>query len=237
MEKLLPIGKQKNIYVNDVHTFGTDAVLLANFSNPKPNDIILDIGSGCGIIPFLMLRDNENLNITAAEIQKDAALLCKKTSETQNMPLKVLNIDIKNHKNFLINNSFSLITCNPPYKTQNGGLISPCKDRSLQRHEITLNINDLAVCAQKLLKFGGRICICIRTERLFAAAKAFSLNGLEPKTLKLVFKNEQSEAKLALLECKKGAKEGIKIKPPLFLTLNGKPTKEIDEIYNSMKTK
>ena len=50
-----PLGKDYFVWVNKFHTFGTDAVLLANFAKAKPRDKAVDLGTGCGIIPLLML--------------------------------------------------------------------------------------------------------------------------------------------------------------------------------------
>ena len=44
------------IEVTKEHTFGTDALLLSYFARPKIKDSALDMGTGCGIIPFLWLR-------------------------------------------------------------------------------------------------------------------------------------------------------------------------------------
>ena len=53
-----PLGKGFYINVSKNHTFGTDAVLLSNFAKAKKNDKLVDLGTGCGIIALLMLRDN-----------------------------------------------------------------------------------------------------------------------------------------------------------------------------------
>ena len=47
------------IVVSPDHTFGTDAVLLSYFAKPKYKDKCLDMGTGCGIIPLLWLRDKK----------------------------------------------------------------------------------------------------------------------------------------------------------------------------------
>ena len=52
-----PLGNGYFVNVTPHHTFGTDAVVLRNFANPKKKDLLVDLGTGCGIIPLLMLRD------------------------------------------------------------------------------------------------------------------------------------------------------------------------------------
>ena len=54
---LQPLGNGAEIYVSKNHTFGTDAVLLSNFANPRRSEKAVDLGTGCGIIPALWMRD------------------------------------------------------------------------------------------------------------------------------------------------------------------------------------
>ena len=231
---LLPLGDGKSIYVSSTHTFGTDAVLLSHFAAPKKGERALDIGTGCGIIPFLWLRDNPDLNVCAAEIQKEGADLCELTCQKNGFNLKVFNIDIR--QNNFEKNSFDLISCNPPYKTENGGLISPTAARAKQRHELTLTLSDLAAVSKSLLRFGGRLCMCIRTERFCEAITVLQNEGLAAKRVRFVAKNEKSEPSLCLIQAKKGAKQGVRIAPTLFThRQDGSPTAEMAKIYKKIR--
>ncbi len=57
------------IEVSAEHTFGTDALLLAYFARPKNNDMAMDMGTGCGIIPFLWLRNPAQSTVHCLDIQ------------------------------------------------------------------------------------------------------------------------------------------------------------------------
>lgn len=228
--KKIDIGENFVYVIND-HTFGTDAVLLANFASPKKTDEVLDIGTGCGIIPALILRDKPFLKVSAAEIQKEAFLLAKKSFDAQKLPVKLYNMDINKFEGVLQKSSFSLIICNPPYKKAAGGLVSNNTARATARHELMLDLNSLARVSSLLLKPSGRLCICIRPERLCDVIKCFSNCNLAVKKIKAVAKNYLSEPKLLLIEAKKGAKSEVKILKPLYLyTLGGEPTEEYKNI-------
>ena len=67
-----PLGKGYFVNVTPHHTFGTDAVVLENFSNPKAKDRLVDLGTGCGIIPLLMLRDGKRHSAVGVDISKEA---------------------------------------------------------------------------------------------------------------------------------------------------------------------
>ncbi|MGN1162240.1 MAG: SAM-dependent methyltransferase, partial [Candidatus Fimenecus sp.] len=71
-EHIENLGEGVKLVVSKQHTFGTDALILASFASPKRNDIACDLGSGCGIIPFVWLRDGACKSITAVEIQENA---------------------------------------------------------------------------------------------------------------------------------------------------------------------
>ena len=44
------------VCTSQLHRFGTDAVLLTEFSEYRQKDRVCDLGTGCGIIPILMQR-------------------------------------------------------------------------------------------------------------------------------------------------------------------------------------
>ena len=72
-----PIGEGKFLYVSSHHTFGTDAVLLKHFAKARKNDKAVDLGTGCGIIAFLMLRDGNCQEVYGVDISNEAIELAK----------------------------------------------------------------------------------------------------------------------------------------------------------------
>ena len=75
------LGSGVKLIVSESHTFGTDALLLADFTSPKRKDIACDFGTGCGIIPFYWLRENMGRKIYAVEIQKNGFEILKRSVE------------------------------------------------------------------------------------------------------------------------------------------------------------
>ena len=112
---------------------------------------------------------------------------------------------------------FSLVTCNPPYFTINSGFKSALDSQIIARHEVLCNIDDVCKSASRLLKFGGRLCMCNRPDRLSDVITAMKSNNIEPKTLQLVSKNADTPPWLFLIEGKKGAKPSLKILPNRFM--------------------
>ena len=85
------------LYVSKHHSFGTDALLLANFAEPKKKDSFIDLGTGCGIIPFVMLRDDKVQKAIGVDISEEAVSLAKRTAEERKLGDKfaVIKADIK----------------------------------------------------------------------------------------------------------------------------------------------
>ena len=77
--KAEPIGNGYNVLVDGVHTFGTDAILLADFAAPKGTDTAVDLCTGCGIIPMLWAKNQSVSKAYGVEIQPLAVELFSKT--------------------------------------------------------------------------------------------------------------------------------------------------------------
>ena len=74
-----PLGKNFYVNVSHNHTFGTDAILLSNFASASRKDRAVDLGTGCGIIPLIMLRDGRLESAIGVDISSEATLLAEQT--------------------------------------------------------------------------------------------------------------------------------------------------------------
>lgn len=203
-----------SIYVckTDNHRFGTDAILLTEYSKPKPHDIVCDLGTGCGIIPLAMCLGKPPKKVYAVDIQEDAIeqvkLGIEKSGVSNIIPVCA---DLKTLWDCEDMGKCTLVTCNPPYFTVNSGFKSALDSQVIARHEVLCTIDDVCKSASRLLKFGGRLCMCNRPERLADVLSAMKLHGIEPKTLQLVSKDANTPPWLFLVEGKKGAKPSLRV--------------------------
>ncbi len=230
-EHIEDLGCNIGLVVSKQHTFGTDAMLLASFANPKRNDVACDFGTGCGIIPFLWVRDLKCREISAVEIQENACNQVNRSIKLNKTDkITLYNRDLKNLEGFSLG-SFDLVTMNPPYKIENGGIKNEEIFATVARHETLCNMNDIARSASRLLRFGGKFCICHRPERVFDAMTSMRENGIEPKRLRFVSKKGDTQPWLVLIEGKRGAKNGLKVEKP-FIAYNddGTLTDEMLEV-------
>ncbi len=231
--KLLPLGGGMQIYTNNVHKFGTDAILLADFAAPRKNDIACDLGTGCGIIPLLWCRGDAPKCITAVDIQRDAIELLKKSAAFNSLFGRVTPIlaDLKALSGEMTC-KYTLVTMNPPYKKLTGGMMSLDDGRAIARHEVKCTLEDIVKSAARLLKPSGRLCMCHRPERMADLVCAMRANGIEPKRLRIVCNRVGSAPSLILCEGRKGGAVGMTVDAPLIIEINsGEYTAEMKEIY------
>ena len=100
-----------------------------------------------------------------------------------------------------------LVTCNPPYKAANSGFESEINSQRIARHEIMCNIDDVCKAASKLLKYGGRLCMCNRP-------------------------NPNEAPWLFLIEGKKGSKPFMQVESQLYIRSESGFSEELQRIYN-----
>ena len=93
------------------YRFSIDAVLLGNFVEPKPSDRILDLGSGCGVIPLILAYRNPTASITGLEIQPELAALARKNAALNNWQdrIEVISGDLREIGNYIKPESFDWI--------------------------------------------------------------------------------------------------------------------------------
>ena len=66
-------GRLKVIQPRRGYRFSIDAILLSEFVTIKPEDIVVDLGTGCGIIPLILLLTRRVGYAFGLEIQADLA--------------------------------------------------------------------------------------------------------------------------------------------------------------------
>ncbi len=228
------LGEHIKICVSDEHRFGTDAFLLENFANVRHKDTVCDLGTGCGIIPLLMEKNRAPKHIYAVDIQQKAITQLEHSLELNSLTEKITAICSDLNKLELPSEMFDVITCNPPYKANNSGIKNPQQEIQIARHEIMCTIEDICNVSAKMLKFGGKLVLCQRPERLCDVMCAMRNAGIEPKLLRFVAKKEDSAPWLFLIEGKKQSKPFMQVMPTLFMYEGEDFSKEIKQIYGSI---
>ena len=228
---LLGYDNLKIIQDPDMFNFSIDSVLLPNFAtiNTKTQKI-LDIGCGNAPIP-LILSQKTNAQIIGVEIQKEVSEMARESVKINNLEnqIEIINDDILKLKDKLETDSFDLITCNPPYfKVKDTSKFNKNDYKTIARHEVTLNLEQVLKIAKKLLKNDASIALVHRPERFVDIITLMRQNNLEPKKLRFVYPKKGLNANVILIEGTKNGKPGLKILEPLYIQdENGNYDKEI----------
>lgn len=213
----------KNIKIvqnKDYFNFSLDSILLPNFVEiTRKTKKILDMCTGNAPIP-LILSTKTDAKIYGAELQKEVYDLAKETIKINNLDnqIELINDNIKNLKKIFDTETFDIITCNPPYfKKKDDSIINENKVKSIARHEIEMELEDVMIISKALLKNEGSLVLVHRTDRLIEIIELMKKHNIEPKRMRLIYPKVNMESNLVLIEGRKNGKEGLKIIPPLYI--------------------
>lgn len=212
--------------------FGMDAVLLSGFARVKPGGVVLDMGTGTGIIPILMEAKTPAAHLTGLEIQEESADMARRSVMLNGLEEKIdiVTGDIKEAGKLFKAASFDVITCNPPYMIGQHGLQNPDAPKAIARHEILCTLEDVVKNAAGLLKPGGHFYMVHRPFRLAEIITTMVQYKLEPKRMQLVYPYVDKEPNMVLIEGCRGGKSRMTVEKPLIVYKE--QNKYTDEIYD-----
>jgi tRNA1Val (adenine37-N6)-methyltransferase len=201
------------------YRFSIDAVLLAYYARPQPGERVLDLGTGCGIIPLIMALRYSDIQIYAVEVQKELSELATFNVRENQMHKRVTILckDMKALKSSMIAGLVDLVVCNPPYRRSDAGRINPDHQRAVARHEVKASLPDVILTARRMLQSAGRFVVIYTAQRAAELLMQMRANQIEPKVFRSIHARRHSDAKLVLVEGVKGGRPGIRIKSPLIL--------------------
>lgn len=214
--------------------FGMDAILLTSFAKVKQGEIMLDLGTGTGIIPILMQAKTKGKHFTGIDIQEESVEMANRSiaMNKQEDVVDVRHVDIKEVREHFKAASFDVVTSNPPYMTDNHGLVNPDMPKAIARHEILCSLEDVIGAADYVLKPNGRLYMVHRPFRLVDIITTLTAHKLEPKRIQFVYPYVNKEPNMVLIEAIKGAKRRVTVEDPLIVyDAPGKYTDAILEIY------
>ncbi|MPN46571.1 tRNA1(Val) (adenine(37)-N6)-methyltransferase [bioreactor metagenome] len=178
---------------------------MAGFARLKAGDKLLDLGCGCGILGVL-LEQRTGALVTAVDIQPEACALCAASAGLNGQVIRVLQADLRQLHLEAGEPAYDAVVCNPPYFS--GGTQSPDPARRLCTHQEAASMGDVAACARRMLKNGGRLFLCYPAQGLAACLASLVNEGLAPKRMRPVAAGEKPPY-LILLEARKGGGEGL----------------------------
>ena len=171
-----------------VHRFGSDALLLARFCEPRRSQKAADLCSGCGIVSLEWHDRGHRGPCAAVELQPEASALLQEAVAAQGIGhITPYLADLRTFREG--EGQFDVCACNPPYFT--AGPQSTDAGRATARH---------------------------RPERLAEVLAVLRAHRLEPKRLAFVKNKPDAAPWLFLVEAQKNRRTGLRIEPYVLIT-------------------
>ena len=220
----------------DGYRFSLDPLLLCDFAGVGSAGRIIDLGTGCGVIPLILAGRFSDASLVGVEFQEGMAGLAARNVALNGFQdrIEVVRDDILSlGKRFPVS-SFDLVTANPPYRKPGSGRISPKAGRDLARHESTAGLADFLAIAKYLVKPAGRICFISHPSRLAEFIHCACELKLSLPRLRMVHGTASTAATMFLAQLAKGRKADTLVEPPLFVHKEqGGYTDEVERILGT----
>jgi tRNA1Val (adenine37-N6)-methyltransferase len=184
---------------------GTDGVLLGAWTNPEKAELILDIGTGTGLLS-LMQAQKSTAEINAIEIDLEAVYQAKEN--LKNSPwakrISLWNTSIQTYA-YMTEDPFDLIISNPPFFNSEKSETS----REVARHQGKLTFEELLRDTATLLRDDGRFCVIIPAESEEQFTSLAAQMNLHKNKICKVYGNPKVNCKRVMLEYSKTKQELI----------------------------
>ena len=216
------------------YRFSIDAVILADHIRPRPGEIVLDLGAGCGIISLILAYRYTESTVIGVEIQPGLANLARVNACANGMQtrIRILCEDMKGLDPARLPGPVDWVATNPPYRKTDSGRLSPHPQRAAARHEIKVALPDVIAAARRVLRTGGKFVTVYTAERMTEVLYQMQSSGIEPKFCRMIHSGTTTNAKLVLIEGLKGGHPGMVVAPSLVIYReNGDYTAEIEKMF------
>lgn len=219
---------------NTGYRYSIEPFLLVDFVVLLPKQLVLDIGTGCGIIPVLMVHKQPTLKVTASEIQNCSQAQQNIHQNGMEKQISLIQGDFLKKAKCLKPESFDHIISNPPYRKIKTGRINPDSGKAVARHELSISMTALLEKAAPLLKNGGQISLAYPPKRLSELMQELEYHSLYPSQARFIHGNYQAPAKIVLVSAQKEKKADFSVNPPLAVyNEDGTYSKRMKEVYAS----
>lgn len=239
MERVENIGFGDLKLIQDPESFcyGVDAVILADFACDICSEFKMaaDLGTGNGIIPFIMSHKNRNAHFIGVELQEAPLQLAQRScalngleNRVEFFPGDVSALD----ERIFSGRDIDLVTCNPPYFPKGGGIPSGNESKFIARHETVAGVEDFIKTAAEILNGKGDFFMVHRPSRLVDIFCYCRKYRMEPKHIRFVVPQKGKTPNIVLIHCRAGGGRELKFMEELCVYgADGRYSDEIMKIY------
>lgn len=192
---------------------------MAHFFTPAPEERILDLGTGCGIISLILAHRWSGISLTGLELQPGLAALARFNVAANRCAgrVRIVEGDLGQVEKLLPPAGFERVVCNPPYRQVGAARPNSNLEQATARHEIRAGLEDIVKAVAWLLVEGGRADLVYPVERGAELQRALQANGCSPSRLQRVCSYQGGACRLLLLEAIKGGAGKLETLPPFYV--------------------
>lgn len=207
------------------YRFSVDVILLSKYCRIRKNERVIDLGTGCGVLPLLLSQTTKGHSFVGVEIQKDLSELARRNVSLNHLDgrVSILQKDVRELEEVYPPGSFDVAVSNPPYRRARTGRMNPLAEKAIARHEIKGTLEDLISIASYLLRPKGRCYLIFPALRTVDLLVGMRSHRLEPKRLQFVHSHPGDDAKFILVESVKDSGVELKVMDPLILHPSSPP--------------
>lgn len=218
------------------YRFSIDAVILAHLVRPAPGETVLDLGTGCGVIPIMLVYRYPDIHVIGVEIQSSLYRLARQNVNDNRMAdrVRIVGKDMGQLSPADIGGPVDRVVANPPYRKLDSGRINADSQRAVARHELKIDLESVLLTARRMLHKSGRFSIIYPSVRTVDLVAAMRSTGLEPKTLTMIHSKSASPARLVAITGIKGGRSGLEVGSPLHLYHDdGTYTRAVEAMFSA----
>lgn len=232
-------GRLQIIQRRSGYRFSLDPLLLAHFAVLAPEDDLIDLGTGSGVLALILAMRFGCRRVLGVEIQEGLAAMARRSVGLNNLTghVEIRSGDVRRPDSLYPPRSFTAAVVNSPYRRLKSGRMNPDPEKALARHEIAGTAADFIAAAAYALKPQGRLFAIYPSLRMVELLTRMRENRIEPKRLKMVHSRVGGGAEFVLVEGAMGGREGLKVLPPLFVRgRTGGYTAEMEKIFSDLSS-
>lgn len=223
------------------YRFSIDAVLLADFATSFCGELVLDLGTGSGVVLLLLSRLCPSLRTgVGVEIQPELHEFARRNIEENGLDGRLSAVlgDFRERIPGASAGAFDLVVSNPPYRRVGQGRRNPDRLKEIARHEVACTLPDVFRAAGKHLSPAGRFAMVGLPQRLPEMLSCAGAESIFPETLRFVHPFPDRPANLLLFGGSRRRASEISVLPPLVVYAEkGRYHPEVERIYRGILKK
>ena len=174
---------------NSGYRFSADSLYLADFVQILPQDTLIDLCTGVGVIPLLVRQRCNFKQALGIELQGELCRIARQnvTANHFEEQIQILETDVRTVTLAKIRESpafeylecFDVVSVNPPYFRLGEWKLNKNCQKSMARHEITLTLPELLATCRRILRRDGRLHLAHRRSREAEILQQLEAHGFQ----------------------------------------------------------